>query len=285
MIKLSKTYTNLKPKEPLLAIMFSFILTGLGQIYSGRVKRGILFFCISFISIPILLYVVSPNTKINPLFLLLLIFGFGFGIFVIVDAYRSAKAYNISNNLTRKITAGKKALLIIGILFFAFIFNPTEIISIYIKHNIVQAFKIPAETMKPTLLEGDRILVDKRIYKKSEPRRGDIIAFIYPEDTKKSYIKRLVGLPKETIEIKNGSILINGMVLKEPLFEGNHYYNAGEYAKEARLITIPADSYFVLGDNSASSNDSRYWGFVPKKYLIGKAYKIYYPFNRSGAIK
>jgi signal peptidase I len=139
--------------------------------------------------------------------------------------------------------------------------------------------------MEPTLLQGDLILADKAIYKKSEPKRGDIIVFIYPEDTKKMFVKRLVGLPGETIEIKNGSILINGTILTEPFFANKYYYNRGDYAKEGQAITIPQDSYFVLGDNSTSSKDSRYWGFVPKKYIVGKAYKIYYPFNRSGPVK
>jgi signal peptidase I len=281
---------NLKPKEPLLAVMFAVMITGLGQMYAGKIKRGVLFFCIPLIlAIPLILYILNPNTTTNPILLLLLILGVGYGIFVIVDAYRCAKAYNVSNNLTRNITTGKRILLIEGIVFFAFIFNPFEIvarnIALYIRSNVAQAFKIPTKTMEPTLLQGDLILADKAIYKKSEPKRGDIIVFIYPEDTKKMFVKRLVGLPGETIEIKNGSILINGTILTEPFSANKYYYNRGDYAKEGQAITIPQDSYFVLGDNSTSSKDSRYWGFVPKKYIVGKAYKIYYPFNRSGPVK
>lgn len=281
---------NLKPKEPLLAVMFAVMITGLGQMYAGKIKRGILFFCIPLIlAIPLILYILNPNTTTNPILLLLLILGVGYGIFVIVDAYRCAKAYNISNNLTRNITAGKRILLIVGIIFFAFVLNPFKIVAknipLYIRNNVAQAFKIPTKTMEPTLLQDDLILADKAIYKKSEPKRGDLIIFIYPEDTKKMFVKRLVGLPGETIEIKNGSILINGMVLTEPSFANKYYYNRGDYAKEGQTITIPQDNYFVLGDNSAFSKDSRYWGFVPKKYIVGKAYKIYYPFNRSGPIK
>lgn len=280
---------NLKPKEPLLAVILAVIITGLGQIYAGKVKRGILFFCIPLIlAIPLILYILNPNTTTNPLLLLLLILGIGYEIFVIVDAYRCAKTHNISNNLTRNITAGKRILLIVGIIL-NFIFTPHGIvaknIALYIRNNVAQAFKIPTKTMEPTLLQGDLILADKAIYKKSEPRRGDLVIFIYPEDTKKMFVKRLVGLPGETVEIRNGSILINGEVLTEPFFAKKYYYNRGDYAKEGQAITLPQDSYFVLGDNSAFSKDSRYWGFVPKKYIVGKAYKIYYPFNRSGPIK
>lgn len=280
---------SLKPKEPLLAIILAIMVTGFGQVYAGRLRKGILFFFIPIlISILLLLYVLNPQTTSNPLLLLILFIGISFAIFVIIDAYRCAKAYNADNNLNRSITAGKRTFYIIGIIFIAF-FNPSEIvtknIALYLRNNVAQAFKIPTETMKPTLLRGDLILADKAIYKKSEPKRGDVIVFIYPQDTKKIFVKRLIGLPGETIEIKNGSIFINGEIVKENVIGSKYYYNKGDYAKERQQTKIPDDGYFVLGDNSASSLDSRYWGFVPKKNLLGKAYKIYYPFDRSGPIK
>lgn len=290
-IKTGGKMSNLKPKEPLIAVMLGVMVTGLGQIYVGKIKRGILFFCIPLIlAIPLVLYLLNPNTTTNFLSAaVLFVLAFGFGIYVIVDAYHCAKAYNISNDLTRSITTGRRILLIVGIVFFAFILNPSNIvaksIALYIRNNVAQAFKIPTKTMEPTLLQGDLILADKAIYKKSEPRRGDIIVFIYPQDTKKMFVKRLAALPGETIEIKNGSILINGTALTETSFANKYYYNRGDYAKEGQVVNIPNDSYFVLGDKTTSSLDSRYWGFVPKKNLVGKAYKIYYPFERSGSIK
>jgi len=281
---------NTKPKEPLLAIMFAIMVTGLGQLYAGKILRGVLFFLIPIIVvIPAILYLFNPNTTTSPFLLLLFIVGVAYGIFVIVDAYRCTKAYNISNNLTRSITTGRKALLIVGIVFFGFILNPSEIVSrrigLYVRGNMVQAFKLPSTTMVPTLLLGDRFFVDKIIYKKSEPKRGDVIVFIDPEGSKRVFVKRLIGLPEETIEIKNGSILINGTKVNDPSLADKYYYNAGDYAKEGQAVKIPGDGYYVLGDDSAASKDSRYFGFVPNKHLIGKAYKIYYPFSRSGAIK
>lgn len=286
---------NLRSKEPLLAVLFSMILTGLGQVYSGKLKRGILFFCIlNMLSIPLFLYVLNylfkPDTTINLVLLLALFIPLAIlGIFVFIDAYRCAKAYNISNNLTRNITAGKRILLISGIIFFGCIVNPSAIfsrmISSYVKNNLIQTFRIPTITMEPTLSPGDLILADKAIYKKSLPKRGDVVVFIYPKNTEKMFVKRLVGLPGEKIEIKNGSIVINGAVVHDPFFVNRYYYNRGDYAKEGQQVVIPTDSYFVLGDNSASSQDSRYFGFVPKEYLIGKAFKIYFPFDRSGPIK
>lgn len=279
--------SNLKAKEPLVAVLLSIILAGLGQIYARRVKRGIVFFFIPILFIVVLSpYIFNPTTKLNIYLLIPPAILFAFAIFVIVDAYHCAKAYNISNDLKRNITAGKRVLFIIGILFFVFIFNPSQIIASYFKNNVVQAFKITSGAMRPTLIKGDRILADKSIYKKLRPKRGDLLVFKYPEDPKRSFIKRVVGLPNETIEIKNGRILINGVSIQKPeILTKIYYYNNGDYGKEEQGVKIPADSYYVLGDNSNTSRDSRYWGFVPRKYLEGKAYKIYFPFNRSGSIK
>lgn len=166
-----------------------------------------------------------------------------------------------------------------------------------IRTFVVQAFKIPTGSMRTTLLEGDIILVNKFIYGAkipftnlrfpavSQPKRGDVIVFIYPEDPKKDFIKRLVAFPGETVEIKNGTIYINGKPLLDPVFSQRYYYNRGRLSEEGERITVPADSFFVLGDNSASSQDSRYWGFVPHKNILGKALLIYWPPQRIRIIK
>jgi signal peptidase I len=171
------------------------------------------------------------------------------------------------------------------------------ILAMIIRTFLVQAFKIPTGSMRMTLIEGDLILVNKLIYgskipltnirlpKVRDPQRGDIIVFIYPEDRKKDFIKRLIGLPGETVEIKSGSIYVNEKPLTDPLFSLRYYYNRGDFAQEGQKIIVPPDSYFVLGDNSASSKDSRYWGFVPFKNVLGKALVIYWPLNRIRVIR
>ena len=162
---------------------------------------------------------------------------------------------------------------------------------------IVQAYKIPSGSMRMTLLEGDIILVNKFIYGARapftnfylpgvrSPQRGDVIVFIYPENPKKDFIKRLVALPTEIVEIKNGTIYVNDKPVVDALFSQRYYYNRGNYGKEGQKITVPKDSYYVLGDNSASSADSRYWGFVPRKNILGKAMVIYWPLNRIRSIR
>ena len=155
------------------------------------------------------------------------------------------------------------------------------ILALIIRTFIVQAFKIPTGSMRPTLIEGDRILVNKFIYKFKGPERGDVIVFLSPEDKKKDFIKRLVGLSGEKIEISNGTILVDDKAIdKDSVIKERYYYNRGDFGKEGQILEIPEDTYFVLGDNSISSRDSRYWGFLPKKYLIGKAFLIYWPPTR-----
>jgi len=171
------------------------------------------------------------------------------------------------------------------------------ILALIIRAFIVQAFKIPTGSMRMTLREGDLILVNKFIYGAKvpftkyylpalrTPKRGDVIVFIYPEDRKKNFIKRLVGLPGETVEIKGGSIYVNDKPVAEAIFNQIYYYNRGEFGSLGKKIVVPADSYFVLGDNSASSKDSRYWGFVPKDDLLGEAIVVYWPPQRIKIIK
>jgi signal peptidase I len=163
-------------------------------------------------------------------------------------------------------------------------------LALFIRTFFIQAFKIPSGSMRPTLLEGDKIMVNKLLFGPKipfanyrlphlrEPKRGDIIVFVYPEDKKKDFIKRLIAVGGETVEISNGNILINGEPIKDPpQMLKIYYYNRGDYGREGEPLKVPENSYFVLGDNSDSSRDSRYWGFVPKNNIIGRAMFIWWP--------
>ncbi|HQB94750.1 MAG TPA: signal peptidase I, partial [Candidatus Omnitrophota bacterium] len=147
---------------------------------------------------------------------------------------------------------------------------------------IIGPFKIPSGSMIPTFIEEDKIFVDKISYRFHEPARGDIIVFKYPLDRKKDFVKRLAGLPGDTVEIRNGVLIINGIPQETPPFGKNRYYNVEdwEYGKSGHAIKVPEGYYFTLGDNSAHSADSRQWGFVPRKDIIGKAVVIWWPPKR-----
>jgi signal peptidase I len=172
------------------------------------------------------------------------------------------------------------------------------ILALIIRTFVVQAFKIPSGSMIPTFEIGDRIFVSKFIYGARipftdirlpalrQPVRGDILVFLSPESPKKDFVKRLIATEGEKVSIKDGCIYINGSMIDNPSsVHSFYYYNRGDYGKEDGEIVVPGDSYFVLGDNSANSRDSRYWGFVPKRNLIGKAVCIYWPLNRIRGIR
>ena len=158
-------------------------------------------------------------------------------------------------------------------------------LALVIRTFIVAPFKIPSGSMRPTLIEGDRILVSKFIYRFREPVRGEVIVFRFPENPKRPFIKRLVAIGGDRVEIQDGHVLVNGEVLNPPVEGSAYYYNQGQYGQEGGVTEVPEDSYFVLGDNSSSSHDSRFWGFVPKPLLIGRAFCIFWPPRRIGALK
>lgn len=182
--------------------------------------------------------------------------------------------FRLSDRVKKEIWEWTQALVI------AFII--AKLINIF----LVQAFRIPSGSMRPTLMERDRIFVNKLIYRFKDPKRGDIVVFKYPEDEKTDFVKRLIALGGETVEIKDGDIYINGKLLeKPPIIKNIYYYNRGPYGEFDEKVKVPEGYYYVLGDNSESSKDSRYWGFVPKKNIIGRAFFIYWPIRRIRVLK
>jgi len=169
------------------------------------------------------------------------------------------------------------------------------IIAFFIRTFVIQAYKIPSGSMIPTLLVGDHILVNKFIYgikapyfrntliPIKEPKKGDIVVFIYPEDRSKDFIKRVIATSGDTVEIRNKKIYLNGRLYKD---------NKGVYVDNFVLpgsvqprdnfgpVTVPPSSLFVMGDNRDQSYDSRFWGFVDLKDVLGKAIVIYWSWNR-----
>lgn len=161
------------------------------------------------------------------------------------------------------------------------------ILAFFIRSFVVQAFKIPSGSMLQTLQIGDQILVNKFIYgvkipftditiiPVSEPEHGDIVVFRYPKDESKDYIKRLIGLPGDTLQMKDNQMYRNGEKLTEPYLAGLPPKNFPPI-QDFGPITIPEGKFFAMGDNRNNSSDSRYWGFVDRTQLIGKAWRVYW---------
>ena len=168
------------------------------------------------------------------------------------------------------------------------------LIALFIRTFVVQAFKIPSGSMKQTLLIGDHILVNKFIYGVKipfsditvipikNPKRGDIIVFKFPEDPKKDFIKRVVGVSGDVVEIRNKQVYINNMLLNHD--HGIHtdsHIIPGAFQPRDNFgpVTVPPTSLFVMGDNRDHSYDSRFWGFVDLKAVKGKAFIVYWSWD------
>ncbi len=147
---------------------------------------------------------------------------------------------------------------------------------------VVQPVKVEGTSMLPRLEDGERIFVNKLIYYGlPELERGDIIVFWYPEDPSKSYIKRLIGLPGETVQVRDGRILINGTELGEPYLDPERNVTT----QSLPPVLVRPHYYFVMGDNRDNSSDSRSWGLVPEKYIYGKALFRYWPVSKASVIR
>jgi len=169
------------------------------------------------------------------------------------------------------------------------------LIALVIRTFAIQAFKIPSRSMVPTLLVGDQILVNKFVYgvkipylrkmiiPVTNPEKGDIVVFIYPNDRSKDFIKRVIGIAGDKIEIKNKKIFINDKEYSDSygVYSDNLIYPGVIQPRDNfGPVTVPQNSLFVMGDNRDESSDSRYWGFVDIKDVEGKAFIIYWSWNR-----
>ena len=147
---------------------------------------------------------------------------------------------------------------------------------------VAQPVKVEGTSMLPRLHDGERIFVNKLIYYGlPEIERGDIVVFWFPNDPGKSYIKRVIGLPGETVQVRGGRIFVNGKELQEPYLETSLNVAAADEAP----VYVKPHYYFVMGDNRDNSSDSRSWGLVPEKYIYGKALFRYWPLSQASVIR
>ena len=179
------------------------------------------------------------------------------------------------------------------------------ILALFVRTFVVQAFKIPTGSMENNLLIGDHLLVNKFVFAPTlsslenkllpiDPiHRGDILVFKYPEEPDRDFIKRVIGLPGETLELRNKKVYINGTALEEPYVRflypasdsrtGESDVTSFDVRENYGPVTVPPDHYFMMGDNRDNSQDSRYWGFMPRDYVKGKALFVYFSFGEEQA--
>ena len=171
------------------------------------------------------------------------------------------------------------------------------ILALFVRTWVVQAFKIPTASMENNLLVGDHLLVNKFVFGPTtnpigrtllpvrDIRRGDVVVFKYPDEPERDFIKRVIGLPGDSVELRNKKVHINGQPLDEPYV---HFLEPASEGQEVTSfdvrerygpVTVPTGQYFVMGDNRDNSQDSRYWGFLPREYIKGRALVIYWSYD------
>lgn len=159
------------------------------------------------------------------------------------------------------------------------------VLALIVRVFVAEPRFIPSDSMVPTLEVGDRLVIEKVAYRFRPPERGEIVVFSPPPvlqeygfEQDQAFIKRVIGLPGNTLQVQGGVVYIDG----QPLQEG---YIAAPPEYELPLLKIPADSYFVMGDNRNNSNDSHVWGYLPRANIIGRAVLRFFPFNRFGSVE
>lgn len=174
----------------------------------------------------------------------------------------------------------------IGILFLDFLQTIVLALAIFMITYLflVQPHEVKGNSMYPAFLDGERLLTDKITYRLNEPRRGDVIVFQAPPDRSKDFIKRIIALPEETIQVKDTKVYVNNQLLDEVYTSLDILTQPGAFLTEGKTYTLGPDEYFVMGDNRDHSSDSRSWGTIKKKEIIGKAWVIYWPPQKFGVI-
>jgi len=275
-----KKIVERKKRSPILAPLLSILAPGLGQIYNGQLVKGIIVFLILF-----LLSVILSLTGIQFRF---------YGMIFVYALLISIELFIAGDGLF--VALKKKDIILRSynkwyfyVLFVILTFGISVATDKFV--DPAKSYRNASGAMTPTLMNGDRIIVNLEHYKINEIRRGDIIVFKYPGDPKKDFIKRVMAVGGDKIESKNKVIFINGEKVVEPYVQ--HVFNgfypacsdlmAGEgnpcYRDNFGPLTVPKNKVFVIGDNRDQSFDSRYWGFLDVKAIRGKALYIYWSWD------
>lgn len=208
----------------------------------------------------------------------LLLFFLLFSLAVLVDVYKLAKRQPPEYNLK---FYNKWWVYIIIYVVYAFVLFPLA--QNFTKENLIEAYKIPAGSMLPTLMIGDHFFVDKSIYKTQKIAHGDLVIFPFPQKPQTMFIKRVIGLPGDEIEIRNKKLYINNSIQDQSYIkhEDTRILPAKDSPRDnLGPVTVPENSLFVLGDNRDNSYDSRFWGFVPASTVKGKIANIYWSWDK-----
>lgn len=294
----SHFHSEEKPRRALWAGILSIAATGLGHIYCGKIEKGLVLFFISFVFAPVIASAITSGSSgislfavIGSVLLLMIVF-----FYAIVDAIFIAKKMN-SPYVLKEYNRWYiyLAFIIVSITY------PTNLANT-IRDNVIQAYKIAGESMTPSILKKDYVFINKSVYRKKSPEVGDIVVFVNPNQRHLDYIKRIVAMPGDTIEMTDNVLYINDIPLSYKLATQNDIKPIEkqitgpveieinrmvqykimrtprtENAIDLEKTTIPNGHCFVLGDNRNNSVDSRVFGPVPLSDIKGRVDYIYLP--------
>jgi signal peptidase I len=267
----------------LLPAAASLYVPSLGQFIAGERRRAAAWFGAFLALVALTLFVTATPilfTGVIVLFPASLLFT----IACVVDAFRVGR--RSSRPMLR--VPMLRHLACVGFIVAAVFLNPVRPIAMFVRANCVEAFVMPTSGMAPTLVPGDRFAAHKRI---GEIKRWDVVTFESPQTPGQKWVQRVVGLPGETIELIDGDVRIDGVVAARPADVGPYQMPVRRPGNASRgnPLTLGADEYFVLGDNSAVSLDGRYWdnpapghqsGALPRDHIVGKVTTVYWPLGR-----
>jgi signal peptidase I len=296
-------------RQPWVAVVLSCFCTGLGQIYCGRPGSGLTLFLTSLGVWPValLLAAATPSGVAFTVCLLALALVLGLYLYSVIDAFRLARRCTAPSGPADYDRGRVYALFILVGLSY-----PLGVVA-SVRSNVFEAFVLPTRSMAPTFLDGDHILVNKLTYQTRPVQRGDVVVFRAPSDRQQNWIKRVIGLPGDTVAVRGGEVIVNGKKLErdrvplssldrikdqlpgkvfQEVNSGRRYLvmlGAGDKAAEDYPEQkVPEGTLFVLGDNRDLSLDSRGFGFVPLGDVIGAVQYIYWPavtWTRFGAVQ
>jgi len=267
-------------RKPWLAGLMSVLLPGFGQLYNGQPTKALLLAMFAFLVGGLLVSGLMLYTPLHPPYNVALptLVALAVLVAIVRDAMRTARQQGDRYELK---PSNKWYAYVSFAILCIFVLQPTG--SKLIRH-MIQAFRIPASSMAPTLLIGDQVLIDKSIsWNGAVLQRGEIVVFKFPEDETKEFIKRIIGLPGETILIRNKTVYVNDQPLDDASYAQRIDPGIIDGAINPRdnfgPVTVPGEAYFVMGDNRDQSLDSRFWGHVQRSKVLGKLRFIFWSWD------
>ncbi|MDC8758373.1 signal peptidase I [Janthinobacterium fluminis] len=290
-------HTTHQARKPALAALMSLVLPGYGQLYNGEVNKAIwLFLTVAGFSQPVLVLAALylPGAAMMPALLLALLLTLALWLYGIADAWRTARRLDNYTPQAWQLSGTYMLVLVLcDLIVLPLLVN-------YLRSHQVASYRVPSNSMAPGVLPGDYFFADKRYNCpacKQQVRRGDIALFVYPNDRTQIYIKRIIGLPGDHVQIQGTRVSVNGVALTTQAHETDGatatteqsggrqwqaHWNHGTAALPDADTTVAAGQVLVLGDNRNVSADSRHYGTVPLQDVVGKAHQVWFSSGAEG---